>query len=235
MSDIRDKIAKLLALSKSTSEKEAQAALLKARQLMAEHKLQMEDICMREKKRVIVERIGVTCTTMTDPWAVPLSAIIAEHYCCKAHTVRRPGTRTAEIGFAGMEDDFAVCKQAFLYACDCVKSRCREIRGEHQKMGYPAKDIREMCNAYGFGFNSGLQAAFSQQKAQHQWGLVMTVPQEVLDATAHHKKGKAFGRANFSGWRSSYAAAGFKDGSDFGTIRRIEPTDVSASAKEKGA
>ena len=37
--DYKDKIRKLLALAESPNEAEAQAALLKARQLMAEHKL----------------------------------------------------------------------------------------------------------------------------------------------------------------------------------------------------
>lgn len=42
--DIRDKIAKLLALADSPSEAEARAALLKARELMAKHKLRPEEI-----------------------------------------------------------------------------------------------------------------------------------------------------------------------------------------------
>lgn len=37
--DYKDKIKKLLALAESPNENEAQAALLKARQLMAEHML----------------------------------------------------------------------------------------------------------------------------------------------------------------------------------------------------
>lgn len=37
--DYKDKIKKLLALAESPNENEAQAALLKARQLMAEHKI----------------------------------------------------------------------------------------------------------------------------------------------------------------------------------------------------
>ena len=44
MSDIRDKIAKLLSLADSSNENEARAALLKARALMAQHKLCPEDI-----------------------------------------------------------------------------------------------------------------------------------------------------------------------------------------------
>ena len=43
MSDVKDKIAKLLALAESPNENEAKAALLKARELMAQHKLRPEE------------------------------------------------------------------------------------------------------------------------------------------------------------------------------------------------
>lgn len=56
--DIRDKIAKLLALADSPSEAEAKAALLKARELMAKHKLRPEEIKKAENVKVIKETIG---------------------------------------------------------------------------------------------------------------------------------------------------------------------------------
>ena len=80
---ITEKISRLLALAASPYEAEARAALLKARQLMAEHKLCPEDITPPERQRVIKESTGVTSTKMSSPWAVQLSAIIGEHYCCR--------------------------------------------------------------------------------------------------------------------------------------------------------
>ena len=53
MSTITEKIARLLALAESPYEAEAQAALLRARRLMAEHKLRPEDITPQAAKRVI--------------------------------------------------------------------------------------------------------------------------------------------------------------------------------------
>ena len=49
MNNIKDKIAKLLALAESPNENEAQAALLKARELMAQHKLRPEE-CQKNRK-----------------------------------------------------------------------------------------------------------------------------------------------------------------------------------------
>lgn len=225
MSNIRDKVAKLLALADSPNEQEARAALLKARELMAQYKLSPEDVKKAEKVKVIVETIGITCTKMTDTWAVSLAATIAAHYCCKAYRSHRKGAKSVEIGFAGLEDDFAICKQIYLYAYDCVKAMIKEIQTEHRKRGYSAGDIREMCNAYGFGFNSGLLSAYERQQAEHQeWGLVLVVPQEVEAATAHHRPPSAYAEPKVAGWRGSYAAKGYQDGERFDVSRRIAPT-----------
>ena len=87
MADVKEKIAMLLNLaSNNPSEGEARAALLKARELMAKHKLRPEECQKTEKTKVIRELLDVTCTAMTNPWAVSLSAVIAEHYCCCAYT-----------------------------------------------------------------------------------------------------------------------------------------------------
>lgn len=48
--NIKERIAKLLALAESPNENEAKAALLKARALMVQHKLRPEE-CTGKKKR----------------------------------------------------------------------------------------------------------------------------------------------------------------------------------------
>ena len=96
--NIRDRIAKLLALSESPNEHEAKAALLKARELMATHKLRPEDVLDAKEQKVIRKTIRASCTKMTNKWAVELSAVIAPHYCCKAYYSRIKRTKTATIG-----------------------------------------------------------------------------------------------------------------------------------------
>ena len=67
MSTISEKIARLLALASSPYEAEAKEALLKARQLMAEHKLRPEDINPQENSRVIRAHTGVSTTKLSTP------------------------------------------------------------------------------------------------------------------------------------------------------------------------
>ena len=180
-----------------------------------------EDIEPQENKRVIQECVGVTCTKLSSPWTVYLSTLIAAHYCCRPYRSSVHGSKVSEIGFIGIEDDFKLCKLAFLYAYDCVASRCRQIRTQK---GYPAKTLREMCNSYGWGFCRGLSAAFQKQEAEHQeWGLVMVVPQAVEDAVSKMK------RSNYkispqSSINRQYAAMGYADGQEFDMRRRLEPS-----------
>ena len=125
------------------------------------------------------------------------------------------------IRFIGMEDDFKLCKLAFLYAYDCVASRCRQIRTQKE---YSAKALREMCNSYGWGFCRGLSAAFQKQEAEHQeWGLVMVVPQAVEDVVSKMKR-SSYKISPQSSMNHQYAAMGYADGQEFDMRRRLEPS-----------
>lgn len=104
MTDIKDKIAKLLALAESPNEAEAKAALLKARELMAKNKLTPEECQKQKNQKVVQDFTDIQCTAMTNPWAASLSAVIADNYCCRAINRKRKGYKTATIGFIGLED-----------------------------------------------------------------------------------------------------------------------------------
>lgn len=159
---------------------------------------------------------------MTDSWAISLASIIAGHHCCKAFRWHEYKSKTTYIGFVGFEDDFAVCKRIFLYAYECVQSRCRQIRTRNHRAGCNGKELREMCNAYGMGFCSGLRAAYDEQDEGHQeWGLVLKVPQAVEDFMKDMGKPKPYGKVRVDGWRKQYAAAGFAEGKAFDPTRRL--------------
>lgn len=216
--NIKDKIAKLLALAESPNENEARAALLKARELMAEHKLRPEEIKKAENVKVVRELLDVTCTAMTNPWACALSAVIAEHYCCRAYRNRGSGRKLNQIGLVGLEDDFEIAKRIFLYAYDCVMSYIkREIKKDPTD---PPGTYREKCNAYGWGFVQGVKAAFEKQDEENrEWGLVLVVPQAVDDSMKDMGKASTFGRIHDN--HISYRAKGYKDRTEFDPTTRL--------------
>ena len=229
MSAIKEKIAKLLALSNSPNEKEAQAALLKARELMVKHKLRPEECQEGNDTKVVVKTIGVECTKLTAPWALSLGNIIGKRYCCKVYRSHAYGAKKSIVGFAGLEDDFEVCRRIYQYAYECVKNRCQHIQAGHRGK-HSGKELREMCNAYGWGFCYGLEAAFQEQEREHQeWGLVLAVPLAVDDAMSHMKKPTQFATAQIDGWRAKYANAGYAEGKKFDPARQLEPVDRASA------
>lgn len=218
--DIKDKIAMLLALAESPEEHEAKAALLKARELMAKYKLRPEEIRKAENVKVVRELLDVTCTAMTNPWVCTLSAVIAENYCCRSYRNRKRGGKTNTIGLIGLEDDFEICKKIFLYAYESVISYCK-----HQIKRDPSEasgTYREKCNAYGWGFTKGVREAFEEQQEQHQeWGLVLVVPKAVDDVYQSFGKPTAFGRVNNDAETAKYRAQGYADGVRFDPKHRL--------------
>lgn len=217
MADIKDKIKKLLALAESPNEHEARAALLKARALMAEHKLRPDDI---ETKKVEVVRrtTGVTCTSMTNSWISYLAQVVGEHYCCKSFIQRTHGMKTVEIGFIGMEDDWEVAVQTFKYATESALKLCKKL--VRKTPGESATIYRKQCNAYGWGFVSGLKEAFEEQtKENREWGLVMVTPKPVLDVVNQMSKGR-FGRDD--GGYNDLRNRGREDGKRFDRSRKLE-------------
>lgn len=222
MSKITEKIAKLLALASSPYEAEAQAALLKARKLMAEHKLRPEDIDPQENKRVLRELTNVKSTKTTSPWAVHLSGIIASHYCCRTFRNHQKGSRSVTIGFVGLEDDLRACKLAYCYAFDSIMARCSQLKQVYGKL-YDQQYVRKMCHSYGWGFCSGLKDAFDAQSQDHQeWGLVMVVPKEVNDAMDRMDfKMVPYAQPTKEKWDRRCAALGYADGQKFTTADRL--------------
>lgn len=160
--DYKEKIRKLLALAESPNEHEARAALLKARQLMAEHKLTEAELKDVEKQQVKDVRTDITCSKRRDPWIVNLSAIIGENYCCKGYRYRRYGEQTNCIGFIGLEDDVEICVAVFKYAVDCALSEIKNIKKENAC--YYSDYVKRLCNSYGYGFAAGVSEAFRKQK-----------------------------------------------------------------------
>ena len=223
--NVGERVAKLLALAgNNSSEEEAKAALLKARELMAKHKLRPEDCKESEKQKVVQSLIGVSVTARKCAWGVDLSAIIARHYCCIAYREHCGGSQTQNIGFVGLEDDFKICTDVFRYAFEFAKRRSEEIFQKDAGL-YSARERRQNAEAYGAGFCDGLQDAFQEQQEQHQeWGLVMVVPQVVRNTEIGQKKPKFYGKSMRERLHAANADAmksGYRDGHSFDPAKSL--------------
>lgn len=225
MTSILEKIVKLLALAESPNEGEAKAALLKARQLMAKHKLTEMDLKHLNQQRVKTITTDMSYTSMTRAWACDLGGIIAEHYCCRAFGSRTYGGKTSSVGFVGLEDDVEVCERVFRYAYDFINSESEQITKRFKKV-WTGRQIREAKEAYGFGFVIGINYAFHAQDTQNkELALVMKTPKEVEDEVARQKWRSIKGpRDNTKGKAESqlFRAAGYAEGKNFDPSAKLE-------------
>lgn len=178
--DYTDKIKKLLNLSKSPNEHEAKDALLKARELMARHKLSQKEFMPETLKDVKNVETPVTCSKRRNPWIMKLASVIGAHYCCEPYQSRQKKQQTYTTNFIGFEEDLEICTFVFEYAVECVSMAIQRIQRQN-KGKYDANGLKRICNSYGYGFAEGIKEAFQKQQEDNEagWGLVLSVPKEV--------------------------------------------------------
>lgn len=211
-----EKIKKLLALSESSNENEAKAALLKAQQLLAKHKLSIKEV--KEFKiynSEIKEKISTVSFTKAK-WKAELARLIADNFGCYHYFKSR---RTHTITFFGREEDIIVCNIVLEYAVDCINSTVKRLRYKYSKDGYSTKGLE---NDYALGFIKGLNYMFEQQKkANQEWGLVLVKDTEVIEAHKNIKFKRTINTsAKFQGYTEVYYK-GCEDGEMFSISDKI--------------
>lgn len=205
--NIISKIEKLLALAgNNPSEAEAQAAMLKAQQLMAEHNLDMATFQKTEEAKKEVEQIwvkgGHNCN-----WMIRLAQVVAENFRCNL-------LRGAGYGlvFIGLKEDVAICAQVFNFASHTLDRNMAKLRRQYRKQGLSTEGI---SGDYSLGFISGLRDKFKEQVEQNNWGLVLVKDNAVTEYTEQiknpKKKGSSGKPLKTSGDPSLYAK-GYQDG-----------------------
>ncbi len=221
MSDYKDKIRKLLALAQSPEEAEAKAALLRARELMAKHKLTEADLEEAKKRAVRNVLTDITCSKRRDPWIINLAAVIGESYCCEGYRNHTKGCQTQTAGFIGLEDDVEICVTIFKYAVDCIRAGVKAIKKELD--GYSPWYIKQQCDSYGFGFVNGVEKALKgQDEEKHDdWGLVLVMPKEVQEASQYLGKEEFRSRSEEAIDPKAYAQ-GYEQGKEFDPAHRLE-------------
>ena len=225
----RKKIKKLLALSESSNEHEAKSALLKAKKLMAEHKIAEIDLEDIGKKKVVRITTEFDCSKRREAWMISLGAIIAENFCCQSYRSKHYNKQVATICFIGLEGDVEACAEIFKYAVGCIRSGINDLR---KKTADCSREYRKrLCDGYGFGYTQGIREAFEAQKEHDEtgWGLVMTVPKDVTDETNGMKREKFKSAA-----MEQMSAKGFAQGNDDG--KKFDPgTKLDGTSEKKMA
>ncbi len=172
-----DKIEKLLALSSSSNENEARAAMMKAQELMAKYEIKREQLKdgEQEERRIV----NFSSVPFRDEWIHMVSGVIAENFRCRCITVQMRGTGGSfRIRFYGYEEDAEICINIFNYAVKVVRNRFVTLRAIYAEAGREFRRNEKMN--YIEGFCHGLDRNFEEQKKQSQsFALALVVPEAV--------------------------------------------------------
>ena len=209
--NIISKIEKLLALAgNNPSEAEAQAALLKAQQLMAEHNLDMAQFedAGKVKKEAVKDYVRGYHNT---GWAIHLAQVICNNFRCNLLRAPHYG-----LVFVGLKEDVAICKAVFTFAAQTLYKNMKKLRRQYRKAGKPTDGI---SGDYSDGFIAGLQAKYKEQVDKNNWGLVLVkdalveqLTQDIIDPKGKKTSGKKLKRSGDSG----LYAKGYMDGKSLG-------------------
>lgn len=213
--NIISKIEKLLALAgNNPSEVEAQAAMLKAQKLMAEHNLDLAQFKdqPKEKKEAVT---GYFRGYHNTNWAIFLAKVICDNSRC--NLLRAPGYG---LVFVGLKEDVAICKAVFTFAADTLNKNMRKLRRQYRKQGLPTDGI---SGDYAAGFIAGLKAKYKEQVEKNNWGLVLVkdalVEQKTKDITNPKKKASSGKGLNRSGNHELYVK-GYWEGKNLGANQK---------------
>lgn len=163
-----EKIKELLNLgdsSRNNSDQEAQAAMLKAQELMAKYDISIEEVEGEEEEVYAHEE----CEHKWDyAYRIPLANVLGKNFRCMVYC------RGKSVVFMGHASDAQICKATFEFAYKFIQRQGNAIYNKKYAMGRPTKGV---FNSYAHGFIVGLNEAFDAQcKA-----LAIVTPQDVID------------------------------------------------------
>lgn len=166
--DVLRKIEACLALSKSSNEHEAKAALVMARKLMAMYKISEKELNVK-KISIIDLKTDIYFTKRKTLWKLELACTIAFHFRCEVYYIRGTRSQTCRLCIIGEGKDSEVCLRVLTEAVAYIEDRIR---------GANAGDSM----SYGMGFCMGLRFAYqAQDETDKEMALVMRVPSTVTD------------------------------------------------------
>jgi hypothetical protein len=177
MDNIKEKIQKLLALATSPNENEAKAALLKAKEMMAKHKMTEADF-EQQKSQDLVHLVSEKVVWTTDSgnvWMTEIANVLCANYMCAAAWQTPRGTRTHKLVITGIGEDAELCRTVVEYAVGFMLNAIKVLQRKNYHI-----DPKSVAKSYAEGFVVGLQIAFEEQQDQHpEWGLVVVKPEKV--------------------------------------------------------
>jgi hypothetical protein len=216
------KIKKLLALSKSSNQNEAQNAMLKAQKLLIKYKLSLQEIESYSIEKFKIEDFKTNQKFRGKSWKGNLAQVIADNFGCFLY-YNTGNYKVHRVCFYGKEEDVVIANIMFEYAVKWINLEGNKLV-KRMKQDKRRKHFDGIKNDYALGFIAGLKERFkSQIKENESWGLVLQKDQVVIDSYNEFSSG--FGRISVNEKFNRHYQAyrqGEYDGKKFDISDKIE-------------
>lgn len=216
------KIKKLLALSKSSNQNEAQNAMLKAQKLLIKYKLSLQEIESYSIEKIKIEDFKTNQKFRGKSWKGNLAQVIADNFGCFLY-YNTGNYKVHRVCFYGKEEDVVIANIMFEYAVKWINLEGNKLV-KRMKQDKRRKHFDGIKNDYALGFIAGLKERFkSQIKENELWGLVLQKDQVVIDSYNEFSSG--FGRISVNEKFNRHYQAyrqGEYDGKKFDISDKIE-------------
>lgn len=207
---IVERIKKLLALgdkSRNIEEAEAEAALLKAHELMAKYNVSVE-ITEEEK----ISYVHETCVSKWNMgFRKPLGVIIAQNFRCECYL------HGGSIVFFGHATDAKIAREVFEFAYAFAMKEGNRCYNKNYQMG---RNTQGVFNSYVRGFLVGLKQKLEEQST----ALMVVTPPDVKREFEEMSKnfGSGSGGMRNTGFDANAYNQGVADGKTVMNGRRLE-------------
>lgn len=175
------RIKKLLSLSQSHNENEAQLALVKAQELMIKHHIEESQISFDEPPKIIHLTTEYYFTNYKNFYLCDGINELSDLYLCKVVFVRNKHSSKQYIRIIGNENDCRILQKVIGFIKSNVDSWTRNLKKEY--LLDDNQMINNCKNDYGIGFCRGLKSLLEMQRdrIQQEEGLVVTTPKEAQE------------------------------------------------------
>ena len=162
---IIERVKKLFSLAgNNPSKEEAQAAALKAQQLIAEHDIEDSELLDEVAEDIIETEFH---TDAGNKWKFILLTAVAKNFRCKCYTRAKK-----TFVFLGHEKDAIVAKETFEFLYNACTKQCRAEAYKARKEKGSADGV---AVAYGLGFVQGVREVLDKQCT----ALMLITPSDV--------------------------------------------------------
>lgn len=179
---LHDRLAKLLSLTKSGSEAEAQAAATRLQELLTEHNLSVADLERRGQAAPGVREDRHDLGKAAFGWKLDLAEGIASFYYCVPLVDRKAKT----VAFVGRPDNVEGLQMLYAWIIEQVKDIARQARRDHfDQTGEHIDPLRWQVN-FGEGAVWRLVERMEEMKARQVEDIPRNAEGDIVGLALHH-------------------------------------------------